>query len=103
MIQLTVSTKIFPDGREVCRNTKQGKSEYIRRREQMYERDRGVCCLCGELIRSVDEATFEHKGGRGMGGSKRDDRIEKNGVAHLRCNILQGSKPYVGQTILSSR
>ncbi len=94
MTQLTISTKIYRDGREVCLKTHAGQVEYKRRREQMYERDKGMCCICGGKIRSLQEATFEHKNGRGMGGSRRDDRIEKNGVAHFRCNVEQGSKRY---------
>lgn len=87
-----VTFRIFRDGREVCLNTNRGRNEYKRRREAMYERDHGECCICGLLIRCKSEATFEHKNGRGMGGSRRDDRIENNGVAHWLCNTQKGSK-----------
>lgn len=62
----------------------------------MWNRQKGLCCLCSlPLVR--DEATFEHQDGRGMGGSRRDDRIEKdgqlyNGAAHFLCNNAKGSQ-----------
>lgn len=83
--------KVLPDGREICSNSFAGKREYRKRREFMYYRDNKTCCLCGLEICCAEEATFEHKNGRGMGGSKRDDRVDFNGVAHLRCNQLKGS------------
>ena len=83
---------IHRDGREVCQTTSYGRQEYKRRRNAMYDRDKGICCICGTKIYKKSEATFEHKQGRGMGGAKRDDRIENNGVAHLLCNTQKGSK-----------
>ncbi len=50
----------------------------------------------GRLL--LKDATFEHEDGRGAGGSKRDDRIVLpdgtwiNGVSHLLCNSLKGSR-----------
>jgi len=63
----------------------------------MWDRDLGICCVCGEHV-DKDEATFEHWHGRGMGGGKRDDRTTKdgkpyNGVAHEWCNSLKASTP----------
>jgi len=87
-----LTVRVFRDGREVCTKTPRGLAEYKRRREEMYERDRGMCCICHKFIRTKAEATFEHVNGRGMGGSKRDDRIEGNGVAHFKCNTEKGSK-----------
>lgn len=81
----------YPNQREVCCNIPKGLIEYKRRRDEMYERDRGVCCLCGLFILPSD-CTFEHTGGRGSNGHRRDDRTEFNGVAHLACNIKQGSR-----------
>ncbi len=57
----------------------------------MWERDKGLCCLCGQPIYD-SRATFEHKNGRG--GGKRDDRIEFNGVAHWLGNGMKGSMSY---------
>lgn len=90
MIREESGIRTYPSGREVCTNTKEGREEYRRRREQMYWRDKGECCICGEKIATLREATFEHTNGRGMGGSRRDDRIEHNGVAHFMCNVKKG-------------
>lgn len=92
MIDKTPALRIYPDGREVCRATRSGRREYQRRREEMYERDKRICCICNSPIFSPEDATFEHKGGRGLGGSRRDDRIEGNGVAHWDCNVKKGSQ-----------
>lgn len=101
--------KVFPDGREVCETRldrpegAEGRAEYKRRKEAMWERQKGICCLYGFLPECpgkllLKHATFEHEDGRGAGGSKRDDRIELpdgtwiNGVSHLQCNSLKGSR-----------
>jgi hypothetical protein len=84
--------KTYPDGREVCLNTRSGRFEYARRREEMYWRDNGICCICHTPIDAFEYPTFEHTDGRGMGGARRDDRTEFNGVAHLKCNAESGSK-----------
>ncbi len=85
------AVKVYPDGREVCQDTRAGRAEYKRRTEKMYLRDEAICCICLLPIAALDEATTEHKGKRGMGGGLRDDRIEKNGVAHGWCNSELGS------------
>ena len=91
------------DGREICNLRKEsGRKEYKRRLQSMLDRQGGLCCLQG-FIRGctgalrIEDATFEHEYTRGMGGSLRDDRIEKdgkpfNGAAHARCNRRKGSK-----------
>ena len=101
--------KVFPDGREVCQTRldhpegAEGRAEYKRRKEAMWERQKGICCLYGFLPECpgkllLKQATFEHEDGRGAGGSKRDDRIVLpdgtwiNGVSHLLCNSLKGSR-----------
>jgi hypothetical protein len=83
----------MPDGREICNKTPAGKREYHRRITLMFDRDKGICCLCGQPLRDI-EATFEHKQGRGMNGSKRDDRPEVNGVSHYWGNMAKGSISY---------
>lgn len=83
--------KRYRSGREVCLKTSAGKREYCKRREFMYYRDNKICCLCELEILCLEEATFEHTGGRGVGGAKRDDRVKFNGVAHLICNQRKGS------------
>jgi hypothetical protein len=92
-----LAVRVFMDGREVCDVTRRaGYDEYERRKRLMWERQGKKCFLCGQTLFWKD-ATFEHQDGRGMGGSKRDDRIEKdgqpyNGVAHLLCNQTKGSQ-----------
>ena len=81
------------DGREICSMTLAGREEYSKRTDDMYVRDKGICCLCGKPL-EVYEVTFEHKNGRGMGGGKRDDRIAGNGVAHWLGNSRKGSMSY---------
>ena len=101
--------KVFPDGREVCQTRldkpegAEGRAEYKRRKEAMWERQKGICCLYGFLPQCpgklmLKDCTFEHEDGRGAGGSKQSDRIELpdgtwiNGVSHLLCNGAKGSK-----------
>ena len=102
-LRTVVGVKVYPNGREVCiALTIEGGREYKRRIEAMWYRQFGICCLYGFLegcpgVLDLREATFEHEDGRGMGGSKRDDRIEKdgtpyNGAAHLNCNGEKGSR-----------
>lgn len=81
------------DGREICSKSAAGRREYASRLEDMWDRDRGICCLCGQFV-PLEEATFEHKKGRGLGGSKRDDRIGGNGIAHWYGNNAKGSMDY---------
>lgn len=102
--QVPVSVYVYPDGREMCNFlTVAGRQSYRDRVTEMLERQRDVCCLSayapmcpGRLLRR--EATFEHEGGRGSGGGKRDDRTALpdgtwiNGAAHWACNNWKGSR-----------
>lgn len=89
----------YPEGpgkREVCLKTPLGRREYKRRVELMWDRQACLCALCGKYLR-LDEATFDHQDGRGMGGARRDDRIEVNGIplnaaVHGLCNTQKGSR-----------
>jgi len=89
--------KRYPDGREVCDRSKAGRVEYARRREAMRLRQNECCGYCGKHI-TAEEATFEHCAGRGMNGSRRDDRIlDSNGqpmnlAVCQPCNSAKGSK-----------
>lgn len=98
--------KVFRDGREVCvMTTKAGRDEYASRVRQMWERQGHKCGLqispqCqnrnGRLL--IDEAQFDHETPRGMGSSRRDDRIEIDGKPISKavccwCNCLRGSRP----------
>jgi len=80
----------YPDGREVCQDSPAGYREYKRRVELMLIRQNWICCDCGEKIKSIADATFEHQRRRGMGAAFRDDRPEINGAAHWICNVERG-------------
>lgn len=85
---------VYPDGREVCVNSKAGSIEYRRRVKLMLQRQGGRCCLCNRPL-ALANATFEHQRRRGMGAAFRDDRITKdgqdwNGAAHWVCNGERG-------------
>lgn len=93
----------YLDGREVCDLSGEGRREYRRRTLLMWERQDKTCCLCG-LPLAAQDATFEHQDGRGMGGSRRDDRVEKdgnpyNGAAHPWCNHEKGSRRITHRTL----
>lgn len=87
---------VHRDGREVCdTRTAAGRREYNRRKDVMFQRQGGRCSMCGKPMK-YGTATFEHQDGRGMGGSRRDDRVEINGkpynsLACWWCNALAGS------------
>lgn len=85
-------------GREICDKTKAGKEEYLLRTVAMAERQGWMCALC-HLPMWGSTVSFEHQDGRGMGGSNRDDAIEKddewyNAATHIRCNGEKGSRRY---------
>jgi hypothetical protein len=100
--------EVMPDLREICRNhpetgTSAGRAEYKRRIALMWERQRGICCLAGHAPMCpgplrLEDSTFEHENGRGVDGSKRDDRIELpngkwlNGASHYVCNQWKSSR-----------
>ena len=100
---VTEAVRVYPDGREVCSNTFHGRQEYRRRVLAMLERQVGRCCLeayapmCPGSL-SENGATFEHEGGRGAGGGKRDDRVSLpdgtwiNGASHYLCNTWKSSR-----------
>lgn len=97
----TDGVRITRQGFDVCLKTLQGRREYKARTLAMAERQQWRCALCGRWM-NMDDVTFDHQFGRGMNGSKRDDRIEikgkwHNAAAHLRCNQDKGSRmvPYV--------
>lgn len=87
---------VFPDGREVCNNNAAGRAEYKKRTEDMWIRQSRICADCGHI---AYYPTFDHEGGRGLGGSRRDDRIEIDGKPHNAmlcgtCNGIRGSQRY---------
>jgi hypothetical protein len=90
--------RTYPDGRQVCTDTTAGKHEYHRRLTEMYERQDGLCAICGCWM-APEQATFEHEAGRGSGGGHRDDRSEvdghwQNAALDWGCNVAKGSRRY---------
>lgn len=87
---------VYSDGRERCTGTAAGLREYDTRRKDMGLRQEKRCAICkyGGFL------SFDHEAGRGMGGSKRDDRILhddgtwRNAALCLDCNSKKGSRPY---------
>lgn len=90
--------KVYPDGREVA-----DRAECQRRTVLMWQRQNGMCCyqLTQECRKypyiSLAHAVFAHEHCRGMGGGKRDDRIEvngqrQNGASCWACNSFVGSR-----------
>jgi 5-methylcytosine-specific restriction endonuclease McrA len=82
--------RVMKDSREICSKTSSGRAEYSRRREDAWDRDRGLCCLCGRFV-PLEEATAEHIESRGLGGAKRDDRIPNLAISHWFGNNARGS------------
>lgn len=92
---MAIAFDVLRGGREVCRQGPAGRAEYKSRLALMVERQIGLCAICGKAMDS--DVSFDHELGRGMGGGKRDDRIEIDGVrhnaaAHILCNRLKGSR-----------
>jgi hypothetical protein len=97
---------VYPDGREVCSDTPEGRNEYWERTKQMANRQGWICaCGCGDRLDFTESPfregnlSFDHQNGRGR--SRRDDRIEIDGRWHNAClkyicNQLKGSRriPY---------
>ena len=88
------AVRVYPDGREVCQDCRDGWVEYKRRVKLMWERQGRRCCDCGRPLALLN-ATFEYQRCRGMGAAWRDDRITKdgqdwNGAAHWVCNEVRG-------------
>jgi hypothetical protein len=96
---------LYPNGRQKCDRSRAGRMEYKRRTALMWDRQKGFCGLqispdCPGKI-TLEQATFEHQDGRGMGGAKQDDRIETmvdgkieayNLASCTHCNVLKGSR-----------
>jgi hypothetical protein len=103
---------VYPDEREVCSDTPEGRNEYWERTKQMANRQGWICaCGCGDRLDFTESPfregnlTFDHEDGRTK--SRRDDRLEvvdpqtgkkrwKNAAMKYICNQLKGSRriPY---------
>lgn len=85
----------YPDGRECCVRSRKGDAEYKRRTEAMRMRQHNIC---GRGAHLIVNPTFDHcRDSRGMGGARRDDRIEdENGPMNCcscwTCNGEAGSR-----------
>lgn len=94
---LNGAVRQYPGGREVCCGNKLGREEYKRRIAVMVLRQHGRCKWCLKAL-YLDDATFDHEKGRGMGGSHIDERLtdsegnELNAAIHLVCNLAKGSR-----------
>ena len=102
-----VAVKVFAKGREVCNLLcKAGRDEYERRKDVMFNNQGRKCGLiispqCKERNGKWprNEIQFGHPHSRGMGSSKRDDRLEIDGKPSQAmalcpfCNSMQGSRP----------
>lgn len=98
--------KEYPDGRIVyVMTTKKGRDAYAANVRAMYLRQGKQCglkissmCKAKDGRLQLEFAQFDHDSGRGHGGAKRDDRIEKDGkpinsAVCPWCNSLKGSRP----------
>lgn len=89
---------VFPDGRECCNKNAAGKREYLARTVELWERQEGLCPICGNWI-ELRFAQMDHQNGRGANGKHRDDRTIVNGkwhnsALHGICNTRKGSERY---------
>ena len=75
--------KVKKDGRTIL----SGK-HYTDHKLKVWEGQGRCCATCGFYVR-FSEAQFDHKKGRGMGGSKRDDLDSENKVRHAYCHGLR--------------
>ncbi|MGA9668283.1 MAG: HNH endonuclease signature motif containing protein [Terracidiphilus sp.] len=86
---------LYPEGpgsREVCNlKTAEGKRIYDERHKEAWVRDGRRCGICGHLI-SFEFSTPDHISPRGMGGARRDDRVENLQASHFWCNNRKGSR-----------
>ena len=82
--------KTTKDGREILGKSARDRAEYKRRREDAWDRDRGICILCGEFVHRWC-ATTEHIQPKGHGGAKHDDRLDNLAVSHWFGNAARGS------------
>jgi 5-methylcytosine-specific restriction endonuclease McrA len=88
---VTPALFIYPDGREVCRGTEEGRAEYYRRKRVAWEDQLHHCAACGIRL-GLSLAVADHIQPRGMGGGKRDDRQENIQALCWQCNSLKGSR-----------
>ncbi|MFZ3343363.1 MAG: HNH endonuclease signature motif containing protein [Terriglobales bacterium] len=91
MITETPSLWVYPDGREHCRPTPEGKAEYARRRSVALTDQEGRCAICYKALPAW-LATTDHREPRGMGGGTRDDRQGNIQAVCWGCNSEKASR-----------
>lgn len=91
MRTITHALYVYADGREVCRDTPEGREEYVRRKSVAWCAQRHRCALCDRRL-SLRAATVDHIAPRGMGAGRRDDRRENIQAVCWECNSEKGSK-----------
>lgn len=84
--------RIYSDGREwIDRTTPRGKLEFDLRHSAAYEREHGICGICGEFV-SWEDSVADHILPKGLGGGTHDDREGNLQPSHYMCNSEKGSK-----------
>lgn len=63
----------------------------------LYARDRGVCWLCGESVRTLDDASRDHVTPVSHGGSNHHTNIK---LAHGTCNWIRGNRSLAETAVL---
>ena len=87
----TAALYIYPDGREVTRQTPDGVMLYVMRRFIAWVEQGRRCALCHRVIMFA-RATTDHREPRGLGGGRRDDRQSAIQAACWLCNGEKGSR-----------
>jgi hypothetical protein len=54
----------------------------------LYERDNGICGICGKSIKDISEANREHVIPKSMGGKNHKSNLV---IAHIKCNSRRGN------------
>lgn len=85
------AVRVYPDGREVCTDTPDGRSVYSMRRHLAWEMQDRRCAICQRTLRFVDAVT-DHIQPRGMDAGRRDDRQENLQATCWGCNTEKSSK-----------
>jgi hypothetical protein len=75
--------KVYRDGR-----VRLTGDDYAKAKREKWEAQKKACAICGLFV-PMAQAELDHIGGRGMGGSKRDDRPEFTRILHSYCHRLR--------------
>ena len=79
---------MYPNGREVIRDTKAGRDILQMRWNTAWQESRGICCLCDCPVHPF-QASLEHKRSKGLGGATHDDRQENLSISHRSGNVAK--------------